>query len=504
MLIPFLEEEYWYGSCVKYGMKMPFHRDMSEEIDFTYNPTPNQAMPLLLSSKGRMIWRNKGFNAIFKDGTIQLPDDCELKKVGNTLKEAYLYAQQHYFSFHVSGPAKELFEGVIYNTWIELTFFQNQKDVMKYAQGILEAGMPAGVLMIDDGWSEYYGDWKFHCGKFQNPKQMVEELHKMGFQVMLWVCPYISADTVKFREAEKLGILITNPDGKPYIAGWWNGYSAVLDFSNPHAAQWLKNQLEELKDLGVDGFKFDAGDSVYYREDNKTYRPVSPDEQSRLWAEFGEQYSFNEFRVTFGAGGYGLFQRLCDKEHSWKETGVASLIPDTLLQGITGHPYSCPDLIGGGEYLNFQDMVSSDLDEELFVRHCEIACLMPAVQFSALPSRVLSKENFACILRSIQVRKKYLTYILKLLEDIPKTGEPVIRYMEYEFPGQGMEKIIDQFMLGDRYLVAPVYEKGKEGRTVYLPRGNWKRGDEETLSEGVALYIHSVLGEPIIFERAEA
>lgn len=99
--------------------------------------------------------------------------------------------------------------------------------------------------------------------------------------------------------------------------------------------------------MGVDGFKFDAGDSMYYRDDNVTFGRVTPDEQSRLWAEFGEQYPYNEYRASFRAGGYALLQRLCDKDHSWGENGIASLIPDTLLQGITGHAYGCPDMIAG-------------------------------------------------------------------------------------------------------------------------------------------------------------
>ena len=27
---------------------------------------------------------------------------------------------------------------------------------------------------------------------------MIEKLHNMGFKVMLWVCPYVSADGFKF------------------------------------------------------------------------------------------------------------------------------------------------------------------------------------------------------------------------------------------------------------------------------------------------------------------
>lgn len=501
MKIRFLEQEYWYGACVKYGMKMPLHADTEQELDFTSNQTPNQAMPLLISTKGRVIWRDTGFCAGFHKGVISVPDDCILTESKGRLREAYLYAMEHYFPFHERQPAKKLFSTILYNTWIELTFFQNQKDVLNYAKKLLDSGMPPGVLMIDDGWAEYYGEWSFHSGKFSNPKEMIEQLHQMGFAVMVWICPYISPDTVRFREAQRMDILIKEESKEPYIAKWWNGYSAVLDFSNPEAAGWLKEQLDDLQELGVDGFKFDAGDSIYYQEDNVSLQGVSPDEQSRLWAEFGEQYPFNEYRATFRAGGYGLLQRLCDKEHSWGEAGVASLLPDTLLQGITGHPYGCPDMIGGGEYLNFQNLETYGLDEELFVRHSEIACLLPAMQFSALPCRVLSKENFAAVLRSLEVRKKYLPYLIEELERIGRTGEPLIRYMAYEFPEAGVEKIIDQFMLGSRYLVAPVYKKGSGRRKVYLPEGLWKLEDKKLESKGEYIFKESIPGKPLVFER---
>lgn len=495
------EKEFWYGGCVKQGMDMPFSATKEKNWDYFYNSTPNPSMPLWVSTRGRSIWRETGFSLKMTDGKLLVPDDVILEKHGNTLKEAYLGAVKHHFPFHKKLPAENLFKKVIYNTWIELTFYQSQKAVLNYAENILKSGMPAGVLMIDDGWSEYYGEWSFHTGKFPDPEKMLDQLHQMGFQVMVWVCPYVSADSVRYREARDLGILVKNPDGKPYIAEWWNGFSAVLDFSNQGAEKWMKSQLEKLRTLGVDGFKFDAGDSIYYREDNQTCGNVTPDEQSRLWAQFGEKYSYNEYRVTFKAGGYALMQRLCDKEHSWGSTGVASLIPDTLLQGITGHPYGCPDMIGGGEYLNFQETSKGRLDEELFVRHCEIACLMPAMQFSAAPYRILSEENFSAIMKSIRTREKYIPYIMELLNRAWESGEPLVRYMTYEFPSEPVEEIIDQFMLGERYLVAPVYEKGKKGRDVYLPKGKWILNERKIKSVGEKLYFDSTPGIPLIFEK---
>ena len=501
MEIQLYDREYWYGTCVKYGRNMPFSAKTKGRIDFTENRTPNQAMPLLVSTRGRSLWRNTGFTAEFDNGILRVPDDCRLCQEGENLRDAYLQAMKRWFPFRPGAPAEELFSRPIYNTWIELTFYQNQKAILEYAENILKAGMPAGVLMIDDGWAEYYGNWRFHGGNFPEPEKMLRKLKELGFRVMVWVCPYVSADSVKYREAGELGILIKNPDGQPYIARWWNGYSAVLDFSNPDAARWMKEQLDKLRELGVDGFKFDAGDSIYYREDNVTFGKVTPDEQSRLWAEFGAQYAFNEYRVTFRAGGMPLLQRLCDKHHSWDGEGIASLIPDILLQGITGHPYGCPDMIGGGEYKNFLSFGAASLDQELFVRHSEIACLMPAMQFSAAPWRVLDREHFEAVLRSVKTREQYLPYILKELKHTQATGEPLVRYLSYEFPEEPVEEITDQFMLGQRYLVAPVWKKGENGRSVYLPKGSWSRDGLRVESKGETVFCESVPGEPIVFER---
>ena len=64
-------------------------------------------------------------------------------------------------------------------------------------------------------------------------------------------------------------------------------------------------------------------------------------------------------------------------------------------------------------------------------------------------------------------------YIVEQAEACSKTGEPIVRSMDYAFPGQGFETCIDQYMLGDKYLVAPVMDD-TFSRTVTLPKGKWQ------------------------------
>ena len=84
---------------------------------------------------------------------------------------------------------------------------QNQADILKYANGIRDHGFPAGVLMIDDNWQENYGKWDFKKGKFPDPAGMIAALHALGFKVMLWVCPFISADSDVYRELASKNLL---------------------------------------------------------------------------------------------------------------------------------------------------------------------------------------------------------------------------------------------------------------------------------------------------------
>jgi alpha-glucosidase len=63
-------------------------------------------------------------------------------------------------------------------------------------------------------------------------------------------------------------------------------------------------------------------------------------------------------------------------------------------------------------------------------------------------------------------------YIYLLAAQAAQDGEPIVRHMEYAFPHQGFEACNDQYMFGDKYLVAPMVDKG-ETRTVKLPKGKW-------------------------------
>ena len=64
-------------------------------------------------------------------------------------------------------------------------------------------------------------------------------------------------------------------------------------------------------------------------------------------------------------------------------------------------------------------------------------------------------------------------YILSSAHRYSTTNELIVQSMEYAYPHQGFIDCKDQFMLGEKYLVAPMTVKGYK-RTVQLPKGKWK------------------------------
>ena len=79
-------------------------------------------------------------------------------------------------------------------------------------------------------------------------------------------------------------------------------------------------------------------------------------------------------------------------------------------------------------------------------------------------------------------------------------GEPIVRAMDYMFPGQGFEECNDQNMLGDKYLVAPVMDSGTS-RTVKLPKGRWIDENGKKYKGGKTYTLEVPLSRLPIFTR---
>ena len=523
--VKMLKDEKWWGICSNFGREMPFTEKTSFSCDLRLDNYVNQSLSLLCSDKGRIVWCAEPVEVKIAGGEIHLESDKGEIIVKNdaarNLGEAFRYASKRWFPPTGEEPELLYFSAPQYNTWIELTYHQNEKDILAYAKSMIDNGLPPGVFMIDDTWQHGYGEWDFDMRRFSDPKGMMDKLHGMGYKVLLWICPFVSMDTPAYRRIAwgrnpddvkgfptKGGFLLSSKESgihgipPPAAVSWWNGCSALLDFTHPNAVAWFSEQLDRLvKDYGVDGFKFDGGEVEFYSSIRGNFiahdENASPSVQSALYGDFALKYKGSELRNGFGFAGKPVIMRLHDKAHSWE--AVARLVPDMLAAGFVGCPFICPDMIGGGSWTAF--LPGAPFDPELFIRSAQIHALCPMMQISASPWRVLSKEHQRIFKQTVELRQKFAPRFVEIAKASAKTGEPMMRNMEYSFPGMGYADIKDQFMMGDNLLVAPVVEKGATSRKVILPPGRWRSADGRTYIGATVIEVSASLAQLPYFEK---
>lgn len=493
-----LEGECWWGAVVNKGYEQPY-RDFSasdnyylddktrpakseEPYDLCNMSAKGVTAPVLLSSKGRYVWGSHPFAFKFRDGVLYLEsrfEKLEAVSAGSTLKDAYKEVCARHYPFDGREPAELMFTKPQFNNWIETVVLGiNQENAEKFVDALHESGFPCGVVMIDGGWQRYHGKRDFNPDTFPDAIRLFDKINSYGYKGVLWCAYFLSADSrpeyVSYKP-EAQNILVRskgNPEHDAALVWWWNGISVTMDLTAPAIRQKFTDELKTFAErFHFEGFKFDGGDPEYFRDNALFSEPwMTPADFGHAYNLVGVSFPYNEYRAGYNPGGHPLVIRHYDVGHSWEET--RAVIPNLLTAGLLGCPYVFGDMIGGGLSSSYE-IGGPTFSHKLFLRSCELQALMPMMQFSAAPWRVLTPEECGICKKFAELHVQFGPYIMEQVHLASRTGEPIMRSMEYEYPGNGYEHVASQFMLGPKYLVAPVLNED-DSQTVYLPKGKWR------------------------------
>lgn len=113
------------------------------------------------------------------------------------------------------------------------------------------------------------------------------------------------------------------------------------------------------------------------------------------------------------------------------------------------------------------------------------------------------EDNYAIMKKYYDVRIAMHDYIKKLYEEAHINGSPLLRAMFYEFPQDSRcWELQDQYMFGDKYLVAPILHLNEFMREVYLPEGKWKlTSTGEVYDGGCVVSADAPIDYMPVFER---
>lgn len=322
---------------------------------------------------------------------------------------------------------------------------------------------------------------------YPDAERVADDLHEQGFRWLSYFMPYILRNSREYREAKKKGYLLKNRRGGVcFVLISWYLYGQI-DLTNPEAREWYMSLLEENVKTGFDGWMADFGEYVPPGAvaSNGETGLIHHNKFPLLWQEVNREL-FDRLRPD---GDYVFFCRSAgvgsqkyapvfwsgDSNTDFeKYDGLPSNLPAVISAGLCGLPLWAAD-IGG-----YMCLTTTGRDKEVFFRWTEFAALLPVMRthHGTHPGRCWAYDSDRETLEHFRLYCRLHTalfpYIYGLAHEAARSGLPAVRHLVLEFPGDAESwGVENQFMLGDRLLVAPVIKRGATARSVYFPPGTW-------------------------------
>lgn len=469
-----------FGPFVKNGQSI----DMWNEDGGTSSELAYKNVPFYLSNRGYGIFVNHPERVSFEIGTERV-EKTAFSVPGEGLDFYYFGGgtMKKVLSLYTELTGKPALPPEwSFGLWLSTSFVTNYDEatVMSTIEAMEKEGIPISVFHFDCFWMQGYHWCNFLWDKevFPDARGMLSRIHDKGIKVCVWINPYIAQASELFLEGAEKGYFLHKENGDVWQWDKWQAGMAIVDFTNPEAKAWYQEKLTALLEMGVDCFKTDFGERIpdenvryfdgsdpkkmhnfysylYNETVYETIKRVKGEEDAVVFARSGTSGG-QKFPVHWGGDCFARYE------------SMAESLRGGLSLTMSGYGYWSHD-IGGFEDTSTPDVYKRWVAFGLLSSHSRL--------HGSGSYRVpwLYDDEATKVLRHfVLVKQKLLPYLLEKAKENHETGIPLVRAMVLEFPEDPVCGFLDrQYMLGDRYLVAPVMDETGEV-TYYLPQGQWK------------------------------
>lgn len=400
-------------------------------------------------------------------------------------------------------------------------YYKTPEEVLEVAGEVRRRGMPCDTITFDGrAWQDTDTRFAFEWDpqRFSDPAQVLAQLKAMDFRVCVWEYPLVSVRHPWFEQMERKGWLLTDASsGAAYRYQWdLEPFGAVLtplpesglvDFTQPEAYAFWRDQHRALFELGVDMIKADFGEQVgddmraSNGEGGHALHNVYAHLYNRCVYEAAEKYA-RDGAFLFSRSSWIGAQRYPaqwggDPQADWG--GMAANLRGGIAWGLSGGAYYATDV--GGFYRDERDPV-------LYVRWAQAAVFSAHMRLHGIGAREpwsYGAEAEAATFAALRLRYRLLPYLHATMQVAHDTGLPVQRAMVLACPDERAAWAFeDQFLFGPDMLVAPCL-RADGAVECYLPQGTWHRFPVGgTFEGGRAHRLQLALDETAVFVRAEA
>jgi len=381
--------------------------------------------------------------------------------------------------------------------------YGTESRVREIAARLRSDRIPADVLYLDIDFQKDNRPFTVDPARFPHFEQMLSDLKREQFHVVAITDLHIARIAEGYLPYDS-GVagdhFVKNPDGSIYVGDVWPGPSVFPDFTQQASRAWWGTLYKGFVSDGVAGFWNDMNEPSVFHTDNLTmpdnvqHRIDEPGFQARTAShlEIHNVYGMENSRATYEGlrelqpdlrpfvltrATYAGGQRYAatwtgDDTSSWNHLRLTT--PMLLNLGLSGFGLSGADV----------GFIGTP-GPELLTRWTELATFQPIDRNHANKGSgdkevwVHGPEQEAIRRRYIEERYRLMPYMYTLVEELTRTGLPIVRPLFLEFPAANDLKPLDvdagnEFLLGPDLLVAPPpFPEQPDAYDLYLPAGVW-------------------------------
>ncbi|MDX8339638.1 glycoside hydrolase family 31 protein [Draconibacterium sp. IB214405] len=356
--------------------------------------------------------------------------------------------------------------------------YQNLEMVKK----LKEMNIPVGVTWFEPPWQDARTSFIPNTEFTPDLKGLIKELDDLGVKTLAWTVPYTNPEASNYAEAVEKRYLVRKANserdkGKVKISksGELAGtYYNFIDYFNPEASTWWQKQIEQAIDLGLKGFKLDAGqglpnDAILYegREGKDVHNSYAL-EYNRVFHEVLSKKMGDDFLMIPRAAWIGSWAQTNSKwpgdlSASFAANGLPSSVLSSLSLSFSGIPFVSTD-IGG-----FEGRPSPD---NVWIRWAQFGAFLPGMQTLNMPwwypEELMDHFRYLAWLHT-----DLIPYWETLANLAHKDGTPICKPLVFDYQkDQNTWRVENEFTVGEYILVAPFTDE-RPYRDVYLPEGTW-------------------------------
>ena len=402
--------------------------------------------------------------------------------------------------------------------------YSSEEEVMKIATKLRELKIPADAIYLDIDYMDGFRCFTWNKENFPDPKGMVAKLKEMGFKTVAIIDPGIKIDMDYdvCKEGFEKDYFCKHADGPLYKGKVWPGDCYFPDFTNPEVREWWTGLFEELiSDIGLAGVWNDMNEPAIMEVPTKTFpldirhdydgNPCSHRkahnvygmQMSRATYEGVKKFAFPNRPFIITRSTYSGGQRYSsvwtgDNIATWEHLWVANVQCQRL--SVSGFSFVGSDIGGFTEHPTM----------ELYVRWIQLGVFHPLMRTHSSGDHgeqepwSFGEEATDYVREAIELRYKLLPYHYTNFYQYTNDGKPMLRPLSfYDHLDPQTWYRQDEFLFGDHILVCPVLEPDRQGRRLYLPKGDWYHFFSDThYVGGKEYFIETPMNQIPIFVKA--